>query len=52
MSSMLNQQYTLTKLKAEIEGRKERMCWEYRKFRHLACNCRNKKEETKGKLVP
>jgi len=28
------------------------MCWEYRKFGHLAHNCRNKKKKTKGKLVP
>jgi len=27
------------------------MYWECRKFRHLAHNCRNKKEEAKGKLV-
>jgi len=48
---MLNQQHALTKLRAEIEGRKERMYWEYRKFGYLAHNCRNKKKETKGKLV-
>jgi len=51
MSSILNQQYTLTKLRVEIEEREERMCWECRKFRHLACNCRNKKEEAKRKLI-
>ena len=28
------------------------MCWECRKFRHLAYNYRNKKEKTKGKLIP
>ena len=52
MSSMLNQQCALTKLRAEIGGRKGRMCWECRKFGHLAHNCRNKKEEIKRKLVP
>jgi len=51
MSSMLNQQCALTKLRAEIGGRKGRMCWECRKFGHLVCNSRNKKEEAKGKLV-
>ena len=51
MSSMLNQQCALTKLRAEIGERKGRMCWECRKFGHLVCNCRNKKEEAKGKLV-
>ena len=52
MSSILNQQYALTKLRAEIKEREGRMYWEYRKFRHLAHNCRNKKKEAKGKLVP
>jgi len=52
MSSMLNQQCAFTKLRAEIEGREGRMCWEYRKFGYLAHNYRNKKEEAKGKLIP
>jgi len=50
MGSILNQWYALAKLRAEIERRKERMCWGHRKFRYLACNCRNMKE-AKGKLV-
>ena len=25
-----------------MEGRKEKMCFEYKKFRHLTHNCRNK----------
>jgi len=33
MSSMLNQRQALAKLKAELEGREERMCG---KFGHLA----------------
>jgi len=48
---MLNQQCALAKLRAEIEGREERVCWEYRKFGHLVHNCRNRKKETKGKLI-
>ena len=52
ISSMLNQQCTLTKLRAEIEERERRICYKYKKFRHLAYNCRNKKKETKGKLIP
>jgi len=28
------------------------MYWEYRKFRHLVCNYRNKKKVAKRKLVP
>ena len=50
MGSMLNQQYVLAKLRAEIEGREGRVCWGCRRFGHLACNCRNMKE-AKGKLV-
>jgi len=46
---MLNQQYALTKLRAEIEGREGRVCWRYKRFRHLVRNCRNKKEEEKEK---
>ena len=51
MSGLLNQKYTLAKLRVELEERKERIYWCYRKFGHLACNYRNKKEETKGKPI-
>ena len=51
MSGLLNQKYALTKLRAELEERKERMCWYCRKFGHLAHNCRNKRGETKGKPI-
>jgi len=51
IGSMLNQRHALAKLRAEIEGRKGRVCWRCRKFGHLACNCRNKKEEEKGKPI-
>ena len=51
MGSMLNQQHALAKLRAEIEEREGRICWGYRKFGHLACNCRNMRE-VKGKPVP
>jgi len=52
MGSMLNQQHALAKLRAKIEGREGRVYWGYRKFGHLACNCRNKKEKEKGKPIP
>jgi len=52
MGSMLNQQHTLAKLRAEIKGRKGRVCWRCRKFGHLAYNCRNEKEKEKGKPIP
>ena len=51
MSNLLNQKRALAKLKAELEGRRERICWCCRRFRHLACNCRNKNEEEKGKSI-
>ena len=50
IGSILNQWHALAKLRAEIERREGRVCWGYRRFGYLACNCRNMKE-TKGKLV-
>jgi len=44
---MLNKQHALAKLRAEIEGREGRVYWGYRKFRYLACNCRNREQEKK-----
>jgi len=52
ISGLLNQKYALAKLRAELEGRKERIYWCYRKLRHLAHNCRNKRGETKRKPIP
>jgi len=51
MSKMLNQQYTLTKLRAEIEGREGRMYWGYKRFRYLVYNYRNKNIEEKRKSI-
>ena len=44
-------QYALIKLRAKIEGREEKIYWEYRKFGHLVHNYRNKKKETKEKPI-
>jgi len=52
MNNMLNQQQTLTKLRVELEGRKKRKCFSCKKFRHLACNCRNSIGEKEEKLIP
>ena len=52
MSRMLNQWHALTKLRAEIEGREERVCWRCKRFGHLAYNYRNKKVKKKRKLIP
>ena len=51
MSSMLNQQHTFTKLRAELEGRDGRKYWSCKKFGYLAHNCRNKNREEKRKLI-
>ena len=52
MSNLLNEKHTLAKLRAELEGRKGKLCWCCKKFGHLARNCRNKKEEEKGTTMP
>jgi len=52
MSSMLNQKCALTKLRAELEERQGKLCYECKKFGHLACNCKNKKEKGKRTSVP
>jgi len=49
---MLNQKCALTKLRAELEERQRKLCYECKKFGYLACNCRNKKEEEKRTFVP
>jgi len=52
MSNLLNQKHALAKLRAELEGREERIYQCCRKFGHLAHNCRNKKEKKKRKPIP
>jgi len=52
MSNLLNKKHTLAKLRAELEGRKGKLCRGCKKFRHLVQNCRNKRREEKGTIVP
>jgi len=52
MSSMLNQKRTLTKLRAELEERLGKLYYKYKKFGHLAHNCRNRREEEKRTSIP
>jgi len=52
MNNLLNEKHALTKLRAELEGRKGKLCQCCKKFGHLAQNCRNKRREEKGTVVP
>jgi len=52
MSNLLNKRRALAKLRAELEGRKGKLCRCCKKFGHLARNCRNKKGEEKGTVAP
>jgi len=52
MSNLLNEKHTLAKLRAELEGKKGKLCRCCKKFGHLAQNCRNKRREEKGTVVP
>jgi len=49
---MLNQQYTLTRLRAELEERDKRKYWSYKKFGYLVHNYRNKNKKEKERLIP
>jgi len=52
MSNLLNEKHALAKLRAELEGRKGKLCQYCKKFGHLARNCRNRRREEKGTVVP
>jgi len=52
MSIMLKEKCALAKLRAELEGRKGKLCRSCKGFRHLARNCRNGKEGEKGVEIP
>jgi len=51
MSNLLNEKRALTKLRAELEGRKGKLCRCCKKFGHLARNCRNRRGEEKKTIV-
>jgi len=52
MSNMLNQKCTLARLRAELEERLGKLCYECKKFGHLAHNYRNRREEEKKTSIP
>ena len=49
LNNILKEKQAFTSLRAQLEERRERECWSYRKFRYLAHNCKTKKEERKEK---
>jgi len=52
LSSMLKQKQFLARLREKLEGRKGKLCFSYKKFGHLARNCRNIGREEEGKAIP
>jgi len=52
MSNLLNEKRALAKLRAKLEDRKGKLCRGCKKFGHLARNCRNRKGEEKGTVIP
>ena len=52
MSNLLKEKCALAKLRAKLKERQGKMCFECKKFGHLACNCRNRREGKKRTLVP
>jgi len=52
MSNLLNEKHTLTKLRAELEGRRGKLCRYCKGFGYLAQNCRSKRKGEKGTIAP
>jgi len=45
LSSMLKQKHSLAKLREELKGRREKLCFNCKKFKYLVQNYRNKRRE-------
>jgi len=52
MSSLLNEKRALAKLRAELEGRRGKLCRHCKGFGHLVRNCRKEREEEKEVVKP
>jgi len=50
MSSLLKEKCILASLRAKLEGKQEKECWNCRRFEHHAQHYR-KEEKEKGKLT-
>jgi len=51
MSNLLKEKHALIKLREKLEGRRGRLYRSCKGFEHLACNCKNEKEEGKGTVT-
>jgi len=52
LSNLLKEKCALTKLREELEERKKKLCKSCKKFRYLAQNCKNKRREEEGTVIP
>jgi len=52
MSNLLKEKHALALLRAKLEEKRERECWNCKGFGHLVHNCRNRKEREKRMAVP
>ena len=52
MSNLLKEKHALPSLRVELKKRPRKLCYGYKKFRHLACNYRNKRERERRTSIP
>ena len=52
MSNLLKEKCALAKLREELEERKKKLCKSCKKFKYLAQNCKNKRREEEGTVIP
>jgi len=52
MNNILNQWWTLTKLRTELEEKEKRKCFGCKRFEHLAYNCRKWRKIEKRRPSP
>jgi len=52
MSNLLKQKCALASLRTKLEGKREQECWNYKGFRHLVRNYRNKSRKEEREVTP